>query len=235
MLPVLEKYVQVISYAETLMCLLYTILITGRLDTGLPIDALSDASPKTCVLAEYLRYVHVRLTHLPKSKRLAHSRAPRKWAFKRYQDEQRAAEKLCLDLRTGFDKKTSVVVVWGNGGFGPTSRGHAPAPNKKLQRMISRHFPIVTSSEYRSSQRAPCCKSSVHGSPGHREKHGNSKRDSVLFCDKCNGIFARDMSAACVILDIFEFQCEHQTSRLPPYITNKLVHPTMDSSIDAEC
>jgi hypothetical protein len=32
------------------------------------------------------------------------------------------------------------LLVWGNGGFGPTSRGHASAPNRKLQMALSRYL-----------------------------------------------------------------------------------------------
>jgi hypothetical protein len=51
---------------------------------------------------------------------------------------------------------TVFVVVWGNAGFGPTSRGHVSAPNRKLQLALSRYLPVVVASEFRSSQTSTC-------------------------------------------------------------------------------
>jgi hypothetical protein len=46
--------------------------------------------------------------------------------------KQLAAHQLSKDLLLGCTGPS--IVVWGNGGFGPTSRGHASAPNKRLRR-----------------------------------------------------------------------------------------------------
>ena len=51
----------------------------------------------------------------------------------------------------------TVILVWGDGSFGPSTKGHASAPNKRLQRLLSKYIPIVTSSEYKTSQMSPCC------------------------------------------------------------------------------
>jgi hypothetical protein len=65
-------------------------------------------------------------------KRLVKAKAPSRWKFECYQKEQLAAHQLSKDLLLGCTGPS--IVVWGNGGFGPTSRGHASAPNKRLRR-----------------------------------------------------------------------------------------------------
>ena len=104
------------------------------------------------------------------------------------------------------------IVVWGNGGFGPTSRGHASAPNKRLRRLLSKYTPVILSSEYRSSQRSACCHAHLKNRP-------SPKRVTVKQCMTCKTLLSRDVSAACVILDIFEFQRRNQTKDLPVFIT----------------
>jgi hypothetical protein len=49
--------------------------------------------------------------------------------------EQLAAHQLSKDLL--FVCTGPSIVVWGNGGFGPISHGHAPAHNKRLRRLLS--------------------------------------------------------------------------------------------------
>ena len=46
--------------------------------------------------------------------------------------------------------RASTTVLWGTGGFGPTSRKHAAAPNKKLRSLLNRHLvrPILLVSEF---------------------------------------------------------------------------------------
>ena len=82
------------------------------------------------------------------------------------------------------------------GGFGPTSRGHHAAPNKRLRKLLSQYIPIVLSSEYRSSQRSH---STLYNRP-------SKKRVTVKQCTNCKTLLSRDTSAACIILDIFEYQ-----------------------------
>ena len=60
----------------------------------------------------------------------------RRWAFDSYKQEQGAIHKLVHTLLDGVKDKTNVVVAWGDGSFGPTSRGHASAPNKGLMERI---------------------------------------------------------------------------------------------------
>ena len=47
-----------------------------------------------------------------------------------------------------------LVLVWGNGSFGPTSKGHDSAPNEGLRRGLVRYVPIVLCSEYNDNIKA---------------------------------------------------------------------------------
>jgi hypothetical protein len=104
------------------------------------------------------------------------------------------------------------ILVWGNGGFGPTSHGHASAPNMRLRRLLSKYIPVILSSEYLSSQRSACCLSRMKDC--HTIQPG-MKRVTVKQCTSCRTLLSRDVSAACVILDIFEFQRQGRTLSLP--------------------
>ena len=90
------------------------------------------------------------------------------------------------------------IRIWGDGGFGPTSHGHASA-----RRLLSKYIPVILSSEYLSSQRSACCLSRVNNC---RKIKPGMKRVTVKQCTSCQTLLSRDVSAACVILDIFEFQ-----------------------------
>jgi hypothetical protein len=72
-----------------------------------------------------------------------------RWKFETYQKEQRCVKKVTTDLLGGIGNNT--LVVWGNGGFGPTSKGHDSAPNKRLRHLPSRYMPIVMGTEYNTS------------------------------------------------------------------------------------
>jgi hypothetical protein len=67
--------------------------------------------------------------------------------------EQLAARTLSKDLVTGWGE--NVLIALRNGGVGPTSRGHAAAPNKRLRRLLSKWVPIgayrtlIRETEYR--------------------------------------------------------------------------------------
>ena len=139
---------------------------------------------------------------------VAKAKAPSRWKFECYQKEQLAAYQLSKDLLFGCTGPS--IVVWGNGGFGPTSRGHAPAPNKRLRRLLSKYIPVILSSEYRSSQRSACCHAALADRP-------SPKRVTVKQCTTCKTLLSRDVSAACIILDIFEFQRLNQTKDLPAF------------------
>ena len=80
---------------------------------------------------------------------------PRRWKFEAHQKEQRQAKKAATDLLVDL-ARNNTWVLWGDGGFGPTSRGHAAAPNKKSRALLNRHL----TNEYGSSK-TPCCHGSV--------------------------------------------------------------------------
>ena len=178
------------------------------------VNILAEASAKVGTAAEYLLHVRARLRTMGAMKSRSQTKAPRRWKFECYRLEQLAARKLSKDLLG--DCTGNSVIVWGNGGFGPTSRGHASAPNKRLRRLLSKYVPIVLSSEYRSSQCSACCHRAMTS-----KKRTNGKRAEVKQCTNptCKTLLSRDVSAACVIIDIFKFQRHQQEDRLPLYIT----------------
>lgn len=83
--------------------------------------------------------------------------------------------------------KGRIVLVWGNGSFGPTSHGRRAAPNAKLAAGLSFFFPIVYSSEYLTSKRSPCCHAPVvHGYGGTSKTYRKKKRKlNAFFKAKC--------------------------------------------------
>ena len=83
---------------------------------------------------------------------------PRRWKFDVYQKAQRQAKKAATDL-LGDLPRNNTWVLWGDGGFGPTSSGHAAAPNKKLRALLNRHLtnPIMLATEYGSSKASCYC------------------------------------------------------------------------------
>ena len=174
------------------------------------IDELSQHSSRVATSAAYMEHLRARLSTLETMKRFVKAKAPSRWKFECYQKEQLAAKQLSKDLLSGCTGPS--IVVWGNGGFGPTSRGHASAPNKRLRRLLSKYTPVILSSEYRSSQRSACCHAHLKNRP-------SPKRVTVKQCMTCKTLLSRDVSAACVILDIFEFQRRNQTKDLPVFIT----------------
>ena len=112
-----------------------------------------------------------------------------------------AAEKentLCLAWLGGSQvgdiaSSANVVVAWGDGSFGPTSRGHASAPNKKLRKQLAEYFPIVLVKEYNTSKKVCCCRS---GAKTDLKRPGYTRRATVFRCDVCNILLSRDMCAA---------------------------------------
>ena len=49
-------------------------------------------------------------------------------------------------------------MLWGDGSFGPTSRGHASAPNKGLREQLAAHgLEIHLCNEYRTTKHTACC------------------------------------------------------------------------------
>jgi hypothetical protein len=173
------------------------------------IDVLSQHTSRVSTSVAYMDHLHARLATLDTMKRLVKAKAPSRWKFECYQKEQLAAHQLSKDLLLGCTGPS--IVVWGNGGFGPTSHGHASAPNKRLRRLLSKFMPVILSSEYCSSQRSACCHSPLANRP-------SPKRVTVKQCTTCKTLLSRDVSAACIILDIFEFQRRNRTKDLPEFI-----------------
>jgi hypothetical protein len=174
------------------------------------IDDLANHTSRVCTSLAYIQHVESKLRTMDTMKTRMLTTSPRRWSFECYRREQLAVHKLSKDLLTGCTGPT--VIVWGNGSFGPSYRGHAPAPNKRLRRQLAKYVHVVLSSEYRSSQRSGCCRVKMTDRPSPR-------RVTVKQCTKCKTLVSRDVSAACIIHDIFCYQREHQTERLPPFIT----------------
>jgi hypothetical protein len=184
--------------------------LMSKMDLQPAIDRLSQHSSRVSTSEAYMDHLHARLDTLDTMKRLVKAKSPSRWKFECYQKEQLAAHQLSKDLLFGCTGPS--IVVWGNGGFGPTSHGHASAPNKRLRRLLSKYVPVILSSEYRSSQRSACCQSPLTNRP-------SPKRVTVKQCTLCKTLLSRDVSAACIILDIFEFQRVNQTKDLPAFIS----------------
>ena len=135
---------------------------------------------------------------LPACKREIKIKMLRRWKFDAYQKEQRAVTKLVMSLLGGL-QPSNTIIVWGNGGFGPTSRGHASAPNKKLQSLLAHHIPLVVGSEFRSSITSAC----HHGNVNPISCERGLRRHTVVQCQACRALLSRDANAAHVIADIF--------------------------------
>ena len=179
------------------------------------IDLLAQHSSKVSTSAEYLHHMGARLATMGIMKKYVQAKAPRRWGFECYRKEQLAAHQLSKDLFSGCTGPS--ILVWGDGSFGPTSHGHAAAPNMRLRRLLSKYIPVILSSEYLSSQRSACCHSKMKDC---RKIQPGMKRVTVKQCTSCQTLLSRDVSAACVILDIFEFQRHGRTLSLPFTTTN---------------
>lgn len=78
-----------------------------------------------------------------------------KLRFRVLQSKSRAHDHIARVL-VKSDQET--VVLWGNGSIGPTSKGHASAPNIGLRRELTqRGVKIVLVDEYLSTKRTGCC------------------------------------------------------------------------------
>ena len=141
--------------------------------------------------------------------------------------EQLAVYKLSKDLFSGCTGPS--ILVWGNGGFGPASRGHASAPNKGLRRQLSKYIPVIVSSEHLSSQWSACCHSKLDNCQQNRL--GKKRVTSKLQCQSCKTLLSRDVSAACVILDIFEFQRQERTTDLPAFVKTPVVRSSFSLNL----
>jgi hypothetical protein len=174
---------------------------------------LSDHTPRTGFVDKYLLHARARAMTAPDMQRWMQTKMPRRWKFESYQKEQRAIKKLATSLLGGLSSDNTLL-VWGNGGFGPTSCGHASAPNKKMQRLLSSYIPVTVGSEYRSSVTSAC----HHGKVVARKDKSRPGRHTVVTCIACNVMLGRDANAAHVIADTFSSM--RTSPELPLWITN---------------
>jgi hypothetical protein len=146
------------------------------------VNILALATSKTTSLETYFRHVTARLQTASAFIQLLCIKRTCRWKFETYKREQRAVKQLSADLLGGMDSKNTIC-AWGNGGFAPTSKGHAPASNKRLRLLLSRYMPIVMNSEYNTTKLSCCCH--VEGTSLTRK--GYKKRWTVKRCDGQHG------------------------------------------------
>ena len=85
---------------------------------------------------KYLSHaVAVFTTSAPMVKRMRLT-APRRNRLDKHSNELQAAKKVAEEFLALC--KETVILVWGDGNFSPSTKGHAPAPNKRLQRLLSK-------------------------------------------------------------------------------------------------
>lgn len=173
-----------------------------------------------------LAHAVVYLWHWAVLKRLTFHRDVRYDRLDRFRHRQRAAAKIAKGIRQALRTIEApetrlhgrVVLVWGNGSFGPTSRGHAAAPNKSLRKRLSAHFPIVLCSEYRTSKvcGGPGCAGLLKYDWTLRGKytrkwpiHGRSR------CTTCHTMWARDVSSGLSIGKVWTHHGLHQNLLRP--------------------
>jgi hypothetical protein len=87
----------------------------------------------------------------------------------------------------------------------------------------------MLSSEWRSSQRSPCCHCKMNNRP-------SRCRTTVKQCQQCKTLVARDPAASCIILDIFKFQWKSQTNSLPSWLYDEenVMNGTIVGTTDSE-
>ena len=178
------------------------------------IDSLAVYPAGAYQVYEYDNHIEVKLSCMEAMKTRAQAKAPSRWKFHCKQREELAAKKLAQDLIAGC--RGNLVVPWGNGGFYPSGKGHASAPNKKLRRLLSKYLPIMLTTEHRSSQVSSCCHAPMKDAP---RLHGR-RRVVVKHCSKCSITVSRDLSAAGVISDAFQYQRQNQTDAMPPFLAS---------------
>jgi hypothetical protein len=199
---------------------------TNRLHRSLSlqcsIDVLSKSTSRTTSRTLYLKHVSARVATAHAFGQLMNIKATSRWKFETYQKEQRAVEKLSTDL-LGDMSPTNTLVVWGNGSFGSTSKGHDSAPNKTLRHVLSRFVPIVMNSEYNNTSKLSCCH---HTIATKLSTNGYARRGTVLKCQDCSTLLGRDENAAHNILHIFNHQHEH-TGEIPSSFRPRPCSPSL--------
>jgi hypothetical protein len=180
-----------------------TLELHKKLELQPSVDILAEATSKTTDLQDYLRHATARIETAQAFIQLMRLKCTSRWKFETYQREQRALQKLSTDLLGGLSP-LETLVVWGNGSFGPTSRGHDSAPNKKLYQFLSRSMPIVLGSEYKSTQLSSCC----HLQATKLRTKTYTGRGTAVRCP-CGKMLGRDENAAHNIMYIFQYQHDH--------------------------
>ena len=171
---------------------------------GIPAAASTLATCSSRSLRAYDAHVSGRLGTSDVFKSIMKLKNRRRWKFESYQKGQRAVHKLAADVLEGVENKKDVVIAWGDGSFGPTSRGHHSAPNKKLLRALSHLMPIVLADEYGTSKHSCCCLSETDEmkTPSYRKV---GKRATVVKCKQCKTMLSRDFNASVNIVEAFIF------------------------------
>ena len=180
------------------------------------IDILATHTFRTGSYDQYLKHARGRFATAEVLQRRMKATRGRRWSFESYRKEQRAVKKLSTDLLDGLDPK-STLVLWGNGGFKSSYKGHDSSPNQKLQKALARYVPVVVVSEYRSSKTSPC-----HHCPLKPiQTSAYKRRTTVQQCPSCKTLFGRDTSAAHVIAGMFMEMYSGGTTLLPDWITSR--------------
>lgn len=188
-----------------------------RLKMESPIFELSVASSRVPRSSDYLLHTTARLKTAKAFEKVMGLKNRRRWKFDSYRDGQRAVHKLTTAILSGVEDKNNAIVAWGNGSFGPTSRGHASAPNKGLRKSLCRFLPIVLVDEHKTSRKSCCCQADVLSLRTPEYK----KRTTVLQCDSCQRLLGRDVCAAVNIGNVFKHQVRTQDATLPSYLKRK--------------
>ena len=179
------------------------------------IDELSNNSSRD--LVNYSNHISARIRTSTNFVLIMKLKSNRRWKFDSYQQGQRAVHQLAAAVLDGVEKKSDVIVAWGNGAFGPSYKGHAPAPNKSLRRSLSRFFPIVMVNENNTTKKTNCC--GVYGKGLRTAAYRKTRRRAtVVQCPECKTILSRDTNAAKNILHVFRYQTKHKTSNVPEYL-----------------
>jgi hypothetical protein len=186
-----------------------------RMGVQKAIDILSGSSSRNVL--DYDSHVRARLQSASIFCSVMELKNPRRWKFEAYKTEQRAVHKLVTDVLGKKTNTRNTLVVWGNGSFGPTSKGHASAPNKKMQREIARFVPLVLVNEFNTSKKTNCCE--LDGVALRTKQY--KKRTTVFQCPGCKRLLPRDVNAAMNILCVFLYQAETQSGNIPLYLQNK--------------
>ena len=118
---------------------------------------------KTCNVDNFIDYVKEKTLNWDKWWEFAFHRKVRSLRFKIFIQEKRALAKIARNLldKNKLNGKSDILLLWGNGGFKPTSRKWESAPNKGLRRKLSKWIPIVLVNEHKTSKISPCCHKEV--------------------------------------------------------------------------